>query len=58
MAHSSFHLEIDGLDAFEAFVAILRGDDSAKVADLIAKITVNNDALDAATKAAQVSIQS
>ena len=54
MARSTFHLEIDGLDAFEAFVAILRGEDAAKVSDLISKISSNNDALDAAVKAAPV----
>jgi len=46
-----FHLEIEGLEAFATFVAILRGDDLSKLPELVARLQKSNTALAAAEAA-------
>lgn len=56
--HDQFHLEIHSLDTFRVFVAIIRGEDDAKVQKLIDALNTSTDALREAVAADGVVPQS
>jgi hypothetical protein len=55
---SNFHLEINSLEDFVAFVAIVRGTDLTHLAELTARLTKSTHALAAAEVATEHAVDS
>jgi hypothetical protein len=56
MDDGRFHIEIDGLDIFVAFVAFMRGDDEI-LRDMVARLAKSTDALSEAERADAITMQ-